>query len=356
MSTKEGLGRMTEAQREMVEKNLGLVGTQTKRMLGRSVRSVCAGDYWDMFQEGCLGLIQAVRSYDPNSGMTFATYAIPRIRYASWRALHRYRESIRRPERHCRVRRHPPEHRRSPMSVAHTDAPRVRTCSPEEMNALPDDSRPGNASDGYAEDGGRSGLETIGGRVRQKLESAVDTVVGRLSSSTKSRRDRGKLARTLADQRLLVPNAEFRASLRQIAGETGSSYGRVAACEALLVAEVRRILSEDAEFEFLREEGASRREGMAAAIDDKLRGTLRRRVTDRIIGVFGDLPRVDQADMLLTVLENGGVDIGSLLRAHADSLADGDRTRLVAKVAPNDSVSCRGAGVRKRAVAVLAAG
>jgi len=343
---------LTEAQRETVASNLGLVGMQINRMLFWGSRDASFPEYWEeLFQEGCLGLIQAVQAYEPSSGMTFATYAIPRIHYAARMALRRYRETIRLPERLGRSqggrtedsgttpatsplsrsrRMQPDSARASPSSKP--PVPRVRSYQPNEMDALPAKGSDGvtGARDSGTPDAGD--CVTIGDMLRQKLEAAVDEVVERLGVSTKSRGDRGVLARRVADQRLLVPEVEFRASLREIARETGSSYGRVAACEALLVNDVRRHLSDDAEFGLLMKASARRESGTVSAVDDELRRALRDGVTDRMAGVFGELPRKERADMLLAVLERAGVDADSLMRRHAEDLADAERAQLLTRM------------------------
>ena len=54
-----------------IESNFGLV------------HSVChkfAGEYDDLFQIGCIGLVKAARTYDAGRGNSFSSYAIPIIR------------------------------------------------------------------------------------------------------------------------------------------------------------------------------------------------------------------------------------------------------------------------------------
>lgn len=54
-----------------IEQNFGLV------------HSVChkfTGEYDDLFQIGCIGLIKAVRTFNPSHGTAFSSYAVPIIR------------------------------------------------------------------------------------------------------------------------------------------------------------------------------------------------------------------------------------------------------------------------------------
>ncbi|MCK4659347.1 MAG: hypothetical protein KAV82_07485 [Phycisphaerae bacterium] len=374
--------RMITAQQETLEKNLGLVVTQIRRVLSKAVPPSRVQDYWDeLFQEGCLGLIQAVQNYDADSGMSLATYAIPRIHYAAWRALQRCHETIRLPERHSRRKTRSPNNpdlppgrspyrrpkpagsdnppsgplakRRAraarPRGSAKSEAnpqqkfdsrtPQVRSWTPEEMNSIADKSNPWTVPDRCSSGESGGGFVTIGEMLRQKLESAVTEAIQRINASSKSRHNRGKLARMLADQRLLVPDARFQAPLRQIAQETGSSYGRVAACEVLLVAEVRRALSADAEFELLHQASKRHQECMATAIDEELRDALRRCATNRIVGGFAASPRGHRADVLLTVLEKGGVDLEALLRDRTKGLTDDDRACLLSKMPRGETLA-----------------
>lgn len=57
----------------IVEENAGLVWSIVKRYYGRGV------DPDDLYQLGCLGLLKAVRGFDPAFGCQFSTYAVPKI-------------------------------------------------------------------------------------------------------------------------------------------------------------------------------------------------------------------------------------------------------------------------------------
>ncbi|HEY9294527.1 MAG TPA: sigma-70 family RNA polymerase sigma factor [Microlunatus sp.] len=61
--------------RRFVESNLRLVAMVTRREAGRSRMPEN-----ELFQEGCLGLIEAVRRFDHRRGLRFATYALHWIR------------------------------------------------------------------------------------------------------------------------------------------------------------------------------------------------------------------------------------------------------------------------------------
>src|SRR5690554_5468833 len=57
----------------LVEKNIALVKSIIKRFLNRGY------EYDDLFQIGVIGLIKAIRNYDPQYNVRFSTYAVPMI-------------------------------------------------------------------------------------------------------------------------------------------------------------------------------------------------------------------------------------------------------------------------------------
>lgn len=61
------------AQHELVQENLGLVGSIVKRFENRGC------DREDLFQIGVIGLIKAVKRFDPSYEVRFSTYAVPLV-------------------------------------------------------------------------------------------------------------------------------------------------------------------------------------------------------------------------------------------------------------------------------------
>lgn len=62
-----------DAKNELILQNMGLVHSIVRRFLGRGHESE------DLFQIGCIGLIQAAKRFDPEYGVMFSTYAVPMI-------------------------------------------------------------------------------------------------------------------------------------------------------------------------------------------------------------------------------------------------------------------------------------
>lgn len=63
----------TEAEARLLEENAGLVRSISRRFLGRGT------DEEDLIQIGTIGMLRAIRSFDPDRGTLFSTYAVPLI-------------------------------------------------------------------------------------------------------------------------------------------------------------------------------------------------------------------------------------------------------------------------------------
>ncbi|MBR6070924.1 MAG: sigma-70 family RNA polymerase sigma factor [Ruminococcus sp.] len=62
-----------ELKQPLAEENLGLVHLCANRFRGRGI------EYDDLYSAGCLGLLKAVKAFDPERGVKFSTYAVPVI-------------------------------------------------------------------------------------------------------------------------------------------------------------------------------------------------------------------------------------------------------------------------------------
>lgn len=140
-ATREDLDRAESslelARHDVLEHNIGLVGMLVRR------RQAPATDMQDMMQEGMLGLIEALRRFDPERGTQFSTYAVFWVRNALRRCQLRMEQTVRIPDgaaarghRLARVEEVPPL-AWSPTLDAHLDDGRNLDELPEALECLP---------------------------------------------------------------------------------------------------------------------------------------------------------------------------------------------------------------------------
>ncbi|MCH8912288.1 MAG: hypothetical protein IIA33_01845 [Planctomycetes bacterium] len=155
-----------------------------------------------------------------------------------------------------------------------------------------------------------SGDGTIAARLRQKYISAVERA-RKVARAGRSRRgDRSLLVDRVVDDRLMIPDDEYKTALRQIARETESSYARVADCEKRLVAEIARLLEHDREFQRLRARARNSDHGLATRLDET---SSSEQLALRLQDALSALPAAEAAGALWRVLKLTGGDPGVLL-------------------------------------------
>ncbi len=295
---------LTLEQRRLVWENIGLVAVHLRRNvegLGEPRRD---REWEDLFQEGCLGLIQAVVTYRPDRGIAFAAFALPRIHNAVTRALQRKFSTVYIPPTQARDR-DPIEASTKPCPAPRRPAVHSLTTDLERRLADKRRHHPDTSTG-----------ETIGERLRGKYERAARTAGDVVAKKTSTRGDRDKLVRVLMDERLLVPNEGSRVALRSIARRTGSSYARVAQCERQLKTVIGDILESDPEFRELQRRARKCSHGTELPIDDELEQNLASVCTVEFVHRFRRATRTERGRMLAVLLEVSPGDIDNVLCGH----------------------------------------
>ncbi len=240
--------KLTTQQRQLVSDNLGLVAVHIKRFVKGLNHPRRDREWDDLFQEGCLGLIDAARRYGREHDMPFASFALPRIRNAVNKALHNYFNTIYVPPKQQANQSSPP----IAMAISSDDTlTQIRTV---------DDS---NHAD-----------HTIGDHIRHRYVAAVSQTATRMMRQRSTRGDRAQLIRTIIKQRLMIPDEDDKTGLRQIARDTQSSYARVAQCEKQFIKIMRDVLKADEAFRILARHAKSSPLGMDHPIDEALTSCL----------------------------------------------------------------------------------
>lgn len=330
--------RLTPSQRDLVANNVGLVGVHLRRYVPNLAAPRRDREWEDLFQEGCLGLIQAALRHDPQSGIAFAAFALPRIHNAVSRAIARRFSTVHvpLPRRAGRGERESETSRANDrgigLNAGRTARPRVFSLPDDAESTLgaPNRHDPTDRHDPT----NRTPQQTVGARLREKYERAVASAGRAMAGRSSTRGDRGELVRCLVEGRLLIPHEEARTPLRQIARDTRSSYARVAQCDKQLAAAVRGELRADPEFEELQRRRLLDTYGVDLPLDDELEHALSRVAADEYARRFRAADVTQRARMLEAVLTASGESPAEVVRSRLRRLHHRTREELFRALPP----------------------
>ena len=242
-------------------------------------------------------MIRAVQTYDPDSGIPFAAYALPRIHTAVSDALRAGASLVRVPRR-----------RRARKSAGQADpaAPPEPKCCPLEHD--PPDRHRARRGDQDPH------VKTVGDRLRERHACALEVAARTMARRKCKRADRSVVVNILVEQRLRVAEPSARTALREIARATGSSYTRVLQCERRLYEVLRRALARDAEFERLVELSRRSEDGHGCAIDESLASELRLLSAEAFVRRVRAANRARQSEMIGELLQRCGEGAWNVVR------------------------------------------
>lgn len=327
--------QLTREQRELVSRNVGLVGVHLRRCVRAPAGPTRRCEREDLYQEGCLALVRAATEYDPSRHGAFQGYAINRIHSAVSQAIYEKFATVHVPYQVARG--HRPDPRAPGVTTDAVGSPprrselRARTgdgvVSGVDLSRLA--ARPARTGHG----------ETLGDRLRELIAAHGEAAATEMIGRTRGRDDRERMVRSVLHERVLVPEAEGRRPLRQFARELSCSASRIVACEQRLLALLRERLDHDAGYACLRELAADRPEGFDGLLTDRddaelaaaeleqfdqtfaageadERGEMLIRLADRVSGGAGRLARVlysrlparERRDRRFTLWPKSGVD------------------------------------------------
>lgn len=224
---------LSEKQRELVAQNIGLVGVHLHHHARKLRAGRHLGVWTDLFQEGCIGLIRAARTYPEGCAIPFAAYALRRIHKTISRAVRKDRARFIFLLDADRQYDFPPDHGdRSPVrKTGKHPRGNLFACANEDQDTALE--------------------EALFKRVHNKLQSAARKSLAQIRTQIPSARKR-RLARLIVHHRLLIADSRWKLALREVARLTRFSPARVLKCEKRLYGMVRRVLESDAEFNKLQ--------------------------------------------------------------------------------------------------------
>lgn len=329
---------LTDEQTRLVSENVGLVGVHLRRYVTNLSQPRRDREWEDLFQEGCLGLIDAARRFRVERGIPFAAFALPRIHNAVSKALNTKFATVYIPPRRTGGGS-PGASGGNSESESGRDGgrpgPRLMTDVRPSVRSLSemDEHNCCHARRDHAESGCS---DTIGSRLRAKYESAVGAAAERAAGKTSTRGDREELVHILKEERFLIPDAESRRSLRQIARDTRSSYARVAQCDKQMGDRIRRTLDADPEFGELRRRKRADPLGDEMPIDAEIERGLVSACADEFVRRFGAADERTRAGVLHTVLEVSNSDIKGIVRKRFATLPRSTQVRLLEEASNTD--------------------
>lgn len=217
---------MSNRQQRLVQAHLPLVHLTLQRRTDQLQSRRLGRERNELFQEGCLALIEAVRSHDSARHGAFAAYAMARIHFAMSRFALEQNGVIRVPfitqrrrrrtaDRADAERRRPD---REPRVLRFKDG-RVRTSWRRARDQRAERTVERN-------DGAR-----IGDLIRRHLDLAASQVVEEMKQSRRATGGNGEVLERCLQERWTVPEPEAKTSLREMAQQLGCSMSRISHCE-----------------------------------------------------------------------------------------------------------------------------
>jgi hypothetical protein len=330
--------KLTEEQRKLVEQNVGLINVHIRRFVAVPRSPTRQREYDDLYQEGCLALMQAAKTHDPDRHGAFAAYAIPRIHHAISIALYERFSTVRVPAKsvkRARERRRKlvgtERHRPEPALVETHSLPAASldACASAQQRHRP------SYTTRHTGRPWRGDQPSIRSRLRHKYEAAVREAAERICAAGRGRSDRSKLIQRFVEERLLIPEPESRTAKRQLARDFNCSIGRIQTCEDALASETRLLLNADDEFQALLRLARKHEEGMDLAVDEGERSRLERAAADGFARRFARLRTDLQATVLRDLVCETMGSLGDFARRLFSQLEVRRRAHFVGAVMTN---------------------
>lgn len=264
------LQSLSTGQRRLVESHLPLIHLTLRRTHSLVEHATAARERSELFQEGCLALMEAVRTHDPCRHGVFAAFAMARIHYAMSRFAHEQHNLIRVPYMTQRRRK---QFRKSHEQDRHSPEPLPRVVALRESRSSP---HRRHSRELAAQRLTRTGDETtIGDLVRERLDYAACNVAARMRESARSTDGNRKLVDLCMRERWTVPEPAEQTSIRQLARKLGCSISRITHCEERFRKRLAETLERDARCQRLIDIARRRLAGMRHVLSEEETNAIR---------------------------------------------------------------------------------
>ena len=315
MSTLQKPKVLSEDQRRRVEQHRGLVAMHLRRHAAKYGVWRHKHDWADLYQEGCLGLIEAALHYSEGCGIPFPLYALPRIQRAVSDAI------------------------RHSATTALEVRPARNRFGPIQPVRLPDRRRPHPDPDGHT---------SVGRRLHDKCLRALDRAKSDVSLGISPRGDRGQLVNLLLEQRWRIPDSRHKTALREIARRTKSSIARVIQCDKRLARFAKEALEHDPEFDTLRRLIKTMPDGADSAVDCQVEGQLAQSSAKEFERRFSQACAADRERLLRLWRRFTRFDLDALMSDTVRRLPPKARERLWRASQPRRAAKARPDRTRER--------
>lgn len=240
---------LSDRQRSLVESHLRLVHFTIHRNRHLIRQRQNGREAHELFQEGCLALIDAIRNHDASLHGHFGPYAMARIHFALSRYIHENEGIVRVP--------YITQRRRRAKGVPNLSESRTGLPLPT-VQRLGDAAAPPSRG---ALDEEFPDQPRIGDLIADRVEIAMQKVIDAMKRAPRCARDTAEVIERCAQERWRIPEPEARMSIRKLAKSLDCSVGRITHCEERFKQGMGRALNDDPAFCALRDEARQAERG-----------------------------------------------------------------------------------------------
>lgn len=298
---------LSDLQRDLVARHLRLVRLHLRRRVHLRHRATRNRETADLYQEGCLGLIQAAVRYDAYRDGPFVPYALARIRAAIHKAIYERFATVRVPistieRRKAARRRAGAGNGGDPSTGLWSQRVESATLNSEEpAGQMPEGA---NGLRGGKSAGGVP-AETIGQHLRAIHRVALAVAVHRVARRCR-RPDVRPVLDAIVAERLAIPCEDGRTGMREIGRRFGVSTGRTTAWQREIEREAAAILGADEEVAVLTRAAAESGVGGSRVPDRGLMAELALARRGRLQRALEGRDRAGRALVLVLLLQRTG--------------------------------------------------